>query len=283
VVTWPHPGLYVGTVRHRRFAPAPHAFEYPLFMALLDIDRLPELMTVSRLTGYNRRALAAFHDADHFGDAAEPLRARLERSAALAGRTLGEGPVLLLTNLRYAGYVFNPISIFYCFDRASRLQAVMAEVNNTFGGRHTYWLDGSHDATAPLRARVAKELYVSPFMPYGVSYDFVLTPPVDRLVVHMNVDEDSEDASRRRTFDATLRLSYRPWTAGEIRRTLIEFPWMTAKVITAIHWEALRLWRKGVPIQPFPQPDDRHRREDNTDGISRFLGRAGRLARVRGH
>ena len=72
-------------------------------------------------------------------------------------------------------------------------------------------------------------------------------------------------------------------TKSDGRRTLIEFPWMTAKVITAIHWEALRLWRKGVPIQPFPQPDDRHRREDNTDGISRFLGRAGRLARVRGH
>jgi DUF1365 family protein len=283
VVSFPQPGIYVGTLRHRRFTPTRHRFEYRLFMVLVDIDRLAELMAVSRLTGYNRPALAAFHDRDHFGDPTEPLRVRVARAAAEDGRTLPDGPILLLTHLRYAGYVFNPISMFYCFDRALRLHSVLAEVSNTFGGRRLYWLEGPLDAAAPLRARVDKDLYVSPFMPYCVSYDFVVTPPGERLVVHMNVDQRDGTAAAPRTFDATLRLQYRPWTAAQMRRTLLQFPWMTARVIAAIHWEAFRLWRKGLAVQPIPHPEDRHRRKGDADVISRFLGRAGRLARVRGH
>jgi DUF1365 family protein len=281
-VVTPQPGIYVGTVRHRRFAPQPHAFRYALYMALLDIDRLGEQLAVSRLTGYNQRALAAFHDADHFGDPQLTLRQRLHQRAALAGRVLADGPIFLLTHLRYAGYVFNPISFFYCYDRAYRLQAVLAEVNNTFGGQQTYWLDGPQDAHAPLRARANKELYVSPFMPYDVSYDFVLTPPAERLVAHMSV-QAVDAPTRSRCFDATLQLHYRPWTPPEIRRALLRFPLMTAQVIAAIHWEALKLWRKGLTIQTVPAPEDRHQRKEHTDAVSRLLGRAGRLARVRGH
>ena len=282
MVTPVQPGIYAGTIRHRRFAPRAHSFRYRLFMALLDIDRLAELMAVSRLTGYNRRALAAFHDADHFGDPSLSLRGRLEHRAHAAGRTLPDGPIFVLTHLRYAGYVFNPISLFYCYDRWHRLQAVLAEVNNTFGGQQSYWLDGPGDAHAPLRARAAKDLYVSPFMPLDMTYDFVLTPPAERLVVHMNV-QSSSAGTQQRDFDATLQLQYRPWTPREIRRALIEFPWMTAKVVGAIHWEALRLWKKGLAVQPFPEPEAHHRRKEHTDVISRLLGRAGRLARVRGH
>jgi DUF1365 family protein len=84
-------------------------------------------------------------------------------------------------------------------------------------------------------------------------------------------------------FDATLRMRYRPWNAHEIRRALLRFPFMTAKVIAAIHWEAARLWSKGLVVQPFPDPEDRHRQEEHTDALSRLLGRAGRLARAREH
>jgi DUF1365 family protein len=248
-VVTPQPGLYVGTVRHRRFSPQPHAFRYALFMTLLDIDRLPEQMAVSWLTGYNRVGLATFHDRDHFGDPTTTLRARIEASALQAGRSLPNGPIFLLTHLRYAGYVFNPISLFYCYDHAYRLDSVLAEVNNTFGGRHTYWLDGQLDATAPLRARVAKQLYVSPFMPFDMNYDFVLTPPGERLLVHMNVTHRDAATPRPRCFDATLQLEYRPWTPAEIRRALLQFPFMTAKVMAAIHWEALRLSLKGLTVQ----------------------------------
>jgi DUF1365 family protein len=245
----PQPGIYVGTVRHRRFTPQPHAFRYALFMALLDIDRLQELMAVSWLTGYNRHGLATFHDRDHFGDARQPMRTRIEGCAAAAGRSLPDGPIFLLTHLRYAGYVFNPISLFYCYDHAFRLHSVLAEVNNTFGGRHTYWLDGQLDAAAPLRARVSKELYVSPFMPFDLTYDFVLTPPGERLLVHMNVEHADSDPPAPRCFDATLQLEYRSWTPREIRRALLQFPLMTTKVIAAIHWEALRLSLKGLAVQ----------------------------------
>ena len=277
------PGIYIGSVRHRRFTPRSHAFHYSLFMVWLDIDRIPELMSVSRLTGYNRHALAAFHDADHFGDTGKSLRARLAQRAIEAGRTLGDGPIFVLTHLRYAGYVFNPITLFYCYDHAYRLRSVVAEVNNTFGGQQTYWLEGHADASAPLRARVAKELYVSPFMPFDVAYDFVLTPPGRQLLVHMNVQRGNASTAGQRCFDATMQMEYRPWTPREIRRALMAFPLMTVKVIVAIHWEALRLWLKGLRVQPFPSPADRHHRKEHTDAVSRLLGRASRFARARGH
>jgi DUF1365 family protein len=264
-------------------------------MAWIDVDRLAQQMSASRLLGYNRAALAAFYDADHFGDPAAALRARVVHQAAEAGFAIGDGPIYLLTHLRYAGYVFNPISLFYCYDQASRLRGVLAEVNNTFGGRQVYWLNGPFDARAPLRTRVSKELYVSPFMPFDMAYDFTITPPAERLVVHMSLTHSgasgppgppgaaSASGVSGALFDATLRMRYRPWNAYEIHRALLQFPFMTAKVIGAIHWEALRLWLKGLMVHPFPVPEDRHRRKEDTDAVSRLLGRAGRLARARWH
>ena len=127
-------GLFVGTLRHRRFTPVPHAFTYPLFMALLDIDRVAELMRVSAVTSYNRWNWASFDDRDHLGDPARSLRERLTIDASRQGIDLPDGPIFLLTHLRYLGYCFNPVSFFYCFDRAGRLPVVLAEVSNTVGG-----------------------------------------------------------------------------------------------------------------------------------------------------
>jgi uncharacterized protein len=248
----PAPGLYAGTLRHRRFSPRAHAFEYGLFMACLDIDRIEELMAVSRLTGYNRWNWLSFDDRDHVGDPQRPLRERLRASARGAGHALPDGRILLLTHLRWAGYVFNPISIYYCFDAADRLALVLADVRNTYGGRHAYWLTPVGEVSRRFRAVAAKSLYVSPFMDGGVHYEFILTPPADDLVAHMNVWRDGPD-QRDRLFDATLTLARRPWDAAEIRRALVRYPLMTAKVIGAIHWEALRLRLKGAPVVP-PTP-----------------------------
>jgi hypothetical protein len=242
-------GLFIGTLRHRRFAPVAHAFTYPLFMALLDIDRLPELMRVSRVTGYNRFNWASFHDRDHFGDPARPLRERLAVDAARRGIDLPEGPVLLLTHLRYLGYGFNPVSLFYCFDAAERLQIVLAEVSNTFGGTHNYWLRPD-PVSRTFRAAAAKSLYVSPFMPVGLDYTFAFTPPADRLVAHMETVDRGVVG-----FDATLSLERRPWDGAEIRRALLRHPAMTAHVVAGIHWQALRLWWKGVPLVRRVTPD----------------------------
>lgn len=245
------PALYAGTVRHRRRAPKAHEFRYGLFMALLDIDRIPEAMAVSWLTGYNRWRWAAFFDGDHIGDPLRPLRDRVVTSARRAGVALPDGPIHLLTHLRYAGYVFNPISLYYCYGDDGRLRRVLADVRNTYGGRREYWLEPADERDGRLRASAAKSLYVSPFMPFDVTYEFLLTPPGDGLVAHINVGPD--DGSLRPTmFDATLTLRRRPWTAATLRAALMRQPLMTAKVIGAIHWEAMRLRLKGLPIVPMP-------------------------------
>jgi DUF1365 family protein len=235
-------GLFVGTLRHRRFAPVAHAFTYPLFMALLDIDRLPELMRVSRLTAHNRPNWASFHDRDHLGDPARTMRERLAADAARHGLDLPGGRIFLLTHLRYLGFVFNPVSFFYCLDASGRLSLVLAEVSNTFGGAHNYWLQ-HRGGSGRFRAAASKSLYVSPFMPADLDYTFAFTPPEDRLVAHMETVRDGVVG-----FDATLSLERRPWTAREIRRALFRHPAMTARVVAGIHWQALRLWWKGVPV-----------------------------------
>lgn len=237
-------GLFVGTLRHRRFTPVPHAFTYPLFMALLDIDRVPQLMRTSRLTSHNRWNWASFHDRDHLGDPRHALRERLALDAARHRIELPAGRIFLLTHLRYLGYCFNPVSFFYCFDRAERLQVVLAEVNNTFGGSHNYWLR-PEPGSRTFRAAAAKSLYVSPFMPVDVQYAFAFTDPADRLVAHMKALQAGSEC-----FDATLSLDRRPWSAAEIRGALVRYPAMTATVMAGIHWQALKLWWKGVPVVP---------------------------------
>jgi len=235
-------GLFVGTLRHRRFVPVPHAFTYPLFMALLDIDRVQELMRVSWVTSYNRWNWASFDDRDHLGDPARSLRERLAVDAARHGIDLPGGRIFLLTHLRYLGYAFNPVSFYYCFDGTERLQIVLAEVSNTVGGSHNYWLRPDPDSRT-FRSAAAKSLYVSPFMPVELDYAFALTPPAGRLVAHMTAGGASSVC-----FDATLSLERRPWNAVEIRRALFRSPAMTANVMAGIHWQALKLWWKGVPL-----------------------------------
>lgn len=245
----PEPALYVGTLRHRRFEPRRHAFAYRVFMAFLDIDRLPELCRVSRFAGYDRWNWASFDNRDHVGDPKRPLRARLAEDAARAGAEVPAGRVFLLTNLRYLGYCFNPVSCYYCYDRSGALHSVMAEVHNTFGERHTYWLTPARrEPGRRLAWRFPKSFHVSPFMPMSCEYRFAFTPPAAHLDVRVHEWTDG-----RFFFDAHLRLARRPWSASELAACLARHPWMTAKVIAAIHWEAALLWLKRVPVFTHPK------------------------------
>ncbi|MBI5085683.1 MAG: DUF1365 domain-containing protein [Acidobacteria bacterium] len=249
--------IYTGTLRHRRFAPARHEFSYPLFMAFLDIDGIPDLMRVSPFSSYNRWNWASFDERDHFGDPALPLRERLRAAAAEQALTLPGGPIFLLTHLRYLGYAFNPISVFYCFSRERRLDLILAEVNNTFGESRNYWLSGLNRLT-PSTAHVyrcPKALHVSPFMPMDLEYRFALTVPGERLIVHMNTLQGAHSC-----FDATLSLRRQPWSASALHRALGRFPCVTAKTIAAIHWQALRLFLKKVPVftHPARSPENHH-------------------------
>jgi len=252
MVSLPEPALYIGEVRHRRTKPKVHAFTYPLFMAFLDVDRIPDLCGVSRLLSYGRWNWAAFHEEDQFGDPALPLRERLRRDAEAKGHALPDGPIYLLTHLRYLGICFNPVSYFYCHDREGRLALVMAQVSNTpWRERHTYWMPVAEGQQGPngVSFDVAKTFHVSPFMPMDCRYRWAFTPPEDTLRVHI-----SESDCLGLFFDATLILQRQPWTAGIVRKTLIRFPWMTLKVLAAIHWEALWLWIKRVPVFTHPGP-----------------------------
>ena len=258
--------LYFGTLRHRRFRPKNHEFTYPLFMAYLDVDRLPELMQVSRLASYNSWNWASYCERDHFGDPNLPLRQRLAADAARHGLALPEGNIFLLTHLRYLGYNFNPVSFFYCHDAAGVLQMIMAEVKNTFGETQNYWLSASCQAGPSGRSasyEFPKTFHVSPFLSLDCGYRWTFTLPGDSLTIQTNVDERNQP-----TFDGTLQLIRRPWSPEWLRHALVRFPWVTAKTIAAIHFEAARLYLKGVPVEHHPGPG--HFSSANTRPLGAF-------------
>jgi uncharacterized protein len=242
--------LYVGKLRHRRFSPRWHEFSYPVYMAFLDIEQLPGLMSISPLSSYNRRwNWTSYCERDHFGDPRKSLRERLAQDAASHEIALPNGQVFVLTHLRYLGYVFNPVSFYYCYDHAGKLELMMAEVNSTFGERYNYWLCASNQrpCEGAKRYSTAKHMHVSPFMDMRLNYDWIFTAPGDRLVAHMNTLSDGKPF-----FDATLQLDRRPWERRELHGVLAAYPLMTLRVIGAINWQALRLWLKQVPAFTHP-------------------------------
>lgn len=241
----PRSALYVGEVRHHRRRPKVHAFRYPVFMAFLNLDRLDELAGVSRLVAHNRFAWAAVHDADFLPDRTEAtLREKVDAAVQAEGLPRAHR-VFLLGNLRYLGWAFNPVCYFYGFDAEGRICWICAEVTNTpWKERHRYWMVPESNR---LSFEVAKAMHVSPFMPMGLRYRWTFSAPGEGLTVHMGLyDQDVL------CFDAILRMERRPWSASEVGRTLVRYPWMTLKVMAAIHWEALWLWIKRIPVFTHP-------------------------------
>ena len=243
--------IYRGTIRHRRFEPVSNRFRYGVYQLLLDLDELPRLDREIRGFAYNRAGPISYHDADHMGPDARPTREKLETWLASLGHELGRGRVLLLTNPRVLGYVFNPVSYFFCLDEDGALQFTVAEVNNTFGETYCYFLDQRTPAGGrAVRSRTDKVFHVSPFMPIdGLRYEWTLTPPDQRLTVH--IDEFEEG---RKFFDATLSLTREPLTTASLWRAIARYPHLTARTIWLIHWQALKLWLKRAPFYRKPEP-----------------------------
>jgi DUF1365 family protein len=246
-----HSRLYVGQVKHRRYTPVPHAFQYGLFMLYLDLDELPLLFSKYWLWSSHRPALARFRRKDHLGNETVDLAGAVrELVAHKAGITL-KGPIRLLTNLRYFGYGFNPVSFYYCFDKAGeQVEAIVAEVNNTpWGEQYCYVLPNAHNrgTVTTKRFLLDKRFYVSPFMDMNIDYDWRFKTPAEMLVVHMKNYQHGENI-----FDATLSLREQPVSSFNLARVLIRFPFMSLRIITAIHYQALRLWLKKVQFHPHP-------------------------------
>jgi DUF1365 family protein len=243
--------IYVGRVRHRRRAPG-HAFTFPLFMVYLDLSELDKVFSMTRLWGRSRFCPARFRREDYLTHAGmgldESVRACVEER--LGSRPTG--PIRMLTHLRYFGYIFNPVTFYYCFDEVGQTSAIVAEITNTpWGERHRYVLDPStarESASGSLRWRFDKVFHVSPFFPMDMENDWTFTPPGQGLFVHMNLSKGGTHA-----FDATLVMQRREITPGLLRRLLVRFPLMTVQVIAKIHFEALKLWLKRAPVFPHPR------------------------------
>lgn len=244
-------GLYVGKVHHRRLRPRVHALVYRVFMLVLDIDELDALFARSRLLRRGRFGLMSLDPSD-FGDrSGRPLRAQIEAVLAEAG--LGPvGRIRLMTMPRILGYGFNPISVWFCDRPDGQPAAILYEVSNTFGERHSY-LVGTPDATAARAHRADKRFHVSPFMDMDQTYDFrVRAPDADGVSVAITVSDadgpmlTASFAGERRDLD----------DAG-LLKAWITHPLLTLKVIAGIHWEALWIWLKGVGYRRKPPPPER--------------------------
>jgi DUF1365 family protein len=244
--------LYLGEVIHQRFAPRRHRLRYRMFQMLFYLDELPSLARRLKLFSYNEFNAFSFHDADH-GDgdgAGGSLRAYVDRVLAKAGLVVSGGRVALLCMPRLFGHVFNPISIYYCFDADKNLVAMIYEVNNTFGQRHTYLIPVDKTIDGTVKQSCAKGFYVSPFMSMDMNYDFKLTRPGGTIATVVN---GSNSAGEPLIF-AAFTGQRREFTDRALLAALFAYPFLTLGVVVAIHWEALKLFFKGIRLRDRPTP-----------------------------
>jgi DUF1365 family protein len=240
--------VYDGAVVHRRLSPRRHRLRYRLFQLFVDLDELPRLDRRLRLFGHNRPALFSFYDRDHGAGDGRPLRAYVEATLRDAGLACDGGPIRLLTLPRVLGYVFNPLSVYYCHRRSGELAAVLLEVTNTFGERHSYLIEVTQHAPGAVRRQCAKRFFVSPFIAMSMRYDFRLSLPSGRIATAVNVSDAAGDLVLATAF-AGQRL---PLTDRVLAGAFVRHPLATAKVILGIHLEALKLVLKGVRRQRKP-------------------------------
>lgn len=242
---------------HHRFSPQAHRFLYRIFMFAIDLDELEALHRRLRFFSLNRRNLYSFREGDFLptgeslhnpssapGSSATPggLKARVLAYLAGRGISLGGGRVLLVTLPRVLGYLFNPVSFYFCYDCAGQPVAALAEVTNTFKEMKPFVLGPETRQDGAFALRTPKYFYVSPFTDMDVAFDFTLRVPAEKLSVQI----DDYDAGRR-TLTSSLTGRRRPLTDATLAWFTLKYPFITLKVITLIHWNALRLYLKRVP------------------------------------
>jgi DUF1365 family protein len=245
--------LYSGPVMHARMKPVQHRFTYSVYSLLIDIDRLTEAHRLSPVFSVSRWNLLSFSPRDHGPRDGSSLRGHVDRLLATSRVDLTGGRVLLFCYPRVLGFVFNPLSIYYCYDARAQIVALIYEVRNTFGESHSY--------VAPIRAQETgasgvrqdrdKLFYVSPFLDMTMRYHFRLRPPGDDLKVRI-LESDAEGPILAATFSGIRS----DMTTGALLKAFVAMPLLTFKIVGAIHYEALRLWLKGLRLVKRPAPPD---------------------------
>ncbi len=243
--------LYVGSVMHQRLRPRRHRLAYRVYYLLLDIDELPQLAAKLRSFSLGRFNLFSFHPADHGDGSGTDLRAQVETQLRSAGLPAG-GAIRLLTMPRLLGHGFNPLSVWFCHapapdGEAGALQAIVYEVSNTFGQRHNYCIPVTAGGAPIVDQHCGKRMYVSPFNGMDMDYRFRILPPGEDMSIGVSV-HDGAGAVLNARLDGTRR----PLTDAALLRVFCSHPLLTLKVVAAIHWEALRLCLRRVPLWPRP-------------------------------
>jgi DUF1365 family protein len=239
--------IYEGVIRHARYRPKENRFRTSVFFLYLDLAELDTVFRRRWLWSTKRPNLAWLRRKDHFGDTSLTID---ETVRALVQQRTGkrpQGPIRMLTHLRYLGHNFNPATFYYCFDATgSRVETIVVEVHNTpWGEVHCYVVDERDNmgSQEQKRFRLKKDFTVSPFMPMDLEYEWTFTEPGSTVNVHME-DFDKEG----RIFEAELSVERREITGASLARMLLKYPVVTLKVVAGIYWQAFRLWRKGVPF-----------------------------------
>ncbi len=257
--------LYPGKVMHARLKPVGHRFVYRVLNLMIDLDRLAEADRLSPLFGVNRRALYSFHERDHGPRDCTSLAAHVRAAAKPLGIDLAGGKILLLCYPRLLGYAFNPLSIYYCHRADGTLALVIYEVRNTFGEHHSYFCAVRPNESGPagLRQSHEKRFRVSPFIDMQMRYHFRLNAPGDAVRVRiLETDRDGPLLS------ATFQGRRQALTTTHLLVAFFALPLVTLKVVGGIHYEAARLWLKGLRLQPRPNRFPRSGGEARPDAIA---------------
>ncbi|MFK8252369.1 DUF1365 domain-containing protein [Ancylobacter terrae] len=242
-------GLFVGRVIHHRLRPRTHRLSYRHFMMLVDIDMLGRLSERLRLFTHNRAGIFSIRDRDYGAGVVGGLRAHVEAQLAAAGISPDGGPIRLLTIPRVLGYAFNPLSIYFCHRRDGTLAALLYEVNNTFGQRHSYLIPAAEEDDGTVRQSCAKRFYVSPFLDMDLAYRFRVHLPEQSVRIAVGVHDGSGPL-----LTAIFAGTHTPLTDAALARLLVLFPLQTFKVVAGIHVEAIRIWLKGIGLRERPAP-----------------------------
>jgi DUF1365 family protein len=234
--------LYFGHVMHQRLKPFRHGFRYRVFTLFLDLDELDSLGTACKILSHNRFNVFGIDDRDHAARDGAPIRPWVEKHARDKGIDLAGGKIFMLCFPRLFGYVFNPLTIYFCKDRDGRLAALLYEVKNTFGEQHGYLLTAEEGAAgAPVQHSHDKHFYVSPFIEMKAAYHFTVKEPGGKLSVMIRQKDDVGDDVLLATWTGRKA----PLSTRYLLLALVLFPFQAFHVMLAIHWQALKIWLKG--------------------------------------